>query len=723
MHRICQCPDAGTTIPVLTDDRVSNTRQIGMLSSKLHDRRDPPSSSAMRFLGIGTVHPAIVAGSYIALLLIAVLTHGGAWNIGWQEDDAGQLLSVMNHPFWRLLFDRDVWVTFTFNAFTPVLAGEYWGDLLLFGLSPRGFHLHHTAELAITTIFTYRLLCRRIPWHLSMLATIGFLVAFPTFSIMTFLPSRHYLTGLLLSMVSVYMYQRALREKQSRNLLISAALFFLAMLAKELYAITLLYFLLTSWRTPLFRKVSTLYLLLFIIFAAWRAYMLDSLIGGYPNDYPFIEKLTSLAYVHRSIFGNDLVATVFAGCVGFLIFHHRLFRIRILVGLVAVLIAMYLPLLFATVVIAFPDDAALRLAFFPTWLCAAGLAYIAMLLHEAGAIKTACLLLLVFIAVTANASFLHMGDFRANLQERDTQAKFIMNAGLESALLPSSSIDVHDGPLLQQLALAAGHTPAGIIQFRNDVFSGFTSYWEYDTHCRCLVQLPYAKVLEKASSLESLNKPHESAPISLQVTWQAHQGSARIAVEPAVKSFCLLSVPGINSFKACPKSSVSLASLIPKERFALLHAVVIHNREDGLAIYTPYMSVPVDGTRQWSRGVFLPDSIRQGGRSGTCHIDAPDNNEVHLSRDAPLRLRGWILGPLNYPPDTIPLAILTGSTGKHYAANLHRELRPDVKNPGGVAIGGQVLDANLRQVEPGSYRLLLSVEDIICDTSITMTIR
>jgi hypothetical protein len=693
------------------------------LFSKFHGKRDAATHSP----GFNPAHPAIVAGSYIALLIFAVLLHRGAWNGAWKVDDARQLLSVINNPFRSLLFD-DAWRrTFATNAFTPILAGQYWVDMHLFGLKPRGFNLHHAAELAITALATYHLLSRRIPRHLSLLATVGFIVALPTFTVMNFLTYRHYLTGLLLSIGSVYMYQRALRDGRTKNLIISVGLFFLAMLAKELYVLALLYFFLTSWRTPLFRRVLVLYPLAFIVFAAWRAYMLGSFVGGYPNEYAFIDRLAALDHVHRAIFGSDLVAAIFLASVAVLILRHRLFGVRHLVGLAAVLVAIYLPLLFSTFVLQNGGYLGLRLSFFPAWLCAVGLAYIAALLSEAGARKSACILMLAFVAVTAAASARRMDDFRGKLHEYDVQAGFIESAGPASALFPTSALaGFFEAPFYQQVALAAGHSPAGLILFRDDISPGFTSYWEYSQHCRCLVQIPHAEVLEKASHLDNLNKPHEDAPISLLVTWQARQGMASIAVEPEGEPWCLLSIPGMHFVAACTKSPIFLASRIPKDKLGLLHAQVFREGKDGQILTTPYMSAPTDGTWQWSRGVFLPSSVQIAGSSGICHIDSlgkKEPQEIHLSKTAPLELRGWILGPSNTRPDTIPLAILAGSSGKNFVANLHRESRPDVTNPNGMAIGGHIRDANLRRVEPGAYRLLLGVENTICDTGIPMTIR
>jgi hypothetical protein len=691
---------------------------------KLRRMRDA-LSSATRLRDVNPNHPAIVAGSYIALLFFAVLVHRGAWNGGWKEDDARQLLSVMNIPFWHFLLDRDTWQTFADNAFTPILAGQYRGDMLLFGLNPRGFYLHHAVELAITSIFSYHLLCQRIPRHLSMLATIGLIVAMPTFSVMNFLSNRHYLTGLLLSIGSAHLYQRALHDDRTRNSIFSAGLFFLAMLAKELYAVVLIYFLLTSWRTPLFRRVLVLYVTSFVIFAAWRAYMLGSLLGGHHTDHLFIDRLAALSHVHRAIFGGDLVAAVFLVSVVILILRHRLFGIRQFVGLAAVLLAIYVPLLFATYAFQVGDYYfVLRLSFLPTWLCAAGLAYIAMLLHETGAKNTAGILMLAFIAITATASARRMDDFLTTLQEYDIQTKFIENAGSEVALFPSSLLNGFDGPLIQQVAFAAGHTPAGIILFRDDINPRFSSYWEYDVRCRCMVQLSHDKVLEKSAHL---GRPDDIIisrnPISLLVTWQAQQGLASVVVEPDGDSWCLLSVPGMHSLESCQKSPLHFVRLIPKNQSSLFQAKIASRRKGGLLVSTPLMSVPIDGTLQWSRGFFLPGSFLSNGKSTICHIDSPGKKEVILSRTSPLELRGWILGPPNAGNDTIPLAILAGSTGKNFVANLHREPRPDVTNLDGTVIGGQVLDADLHRVESGNYRLLLGFEDTICNSSITMDIR
>jgi hypothetical protein len=388
------------------------------------------------------------------------------------------------------------------------------------------------------------------------------------------------------------------------------------------------------------------------------------------------------------------------------------------------LLVIYLPLLFATYAFQAGDYYfVLRLSFLPAWLCAAGLAWIAARLHETGARKMACILLLAFIALTAATAMRRMGGFPESFHEYDIQAKFIENAGPEAALFASSALNGYDNDL-QLVTLAAGHAPAGLIQYGEDIYPGIKSYWEYDVRCRCMAQLSQAQVVEKASRLDRLRTLAEkSAPIPLLVTWQARQGLATIVVEPEGESWCLLAVPGIHPITVCPKSSISLVSRIPPDKFALLHAQFSRVGQNRLFVISPFMNLPADGTLQWSRGVFLPDSVQRAKAAGTCHIDTPGNMELMQPRGAPLELRGWILGPSNLTPDEIPLAILAGSSGKNYVANLYREPRPDVRIPEGMAIGGHILDADLRRVESGAYRLLLSIDNAICDTGIPMTVR
>jgi hypothetical protein len=144
-------------------------------------------------------------------------------------------------------------------------------------------------------------------------------------------------------------------------------------------------------------------------------------------------------------------------------------------------------------------------------------------------------------------------------------------------------------------------------------------------------------------------------------------------------------------------------------------------RNDGLVTSTPILQVPWTGIIQWDRGVFLSSQPQPSMQQGTCHMDVPLQREMRLKRALPLEMRGWIQTTSSVKPDAIPFAALNGADGEHYAANLYRTPRIDIEQgPGQAVIGANILDADFSRVAPGTYRLLLGIENTLCDTGTTL---
>ena len=647
------------------------------------------------------------------LLLITFLAHHDALNGDWRGDDMQQLISAKDHSLFQLLFHPHAWRTFTENFFTPFLAGQYQLDILLFGYNPHGFFFHNLADLAATAILTYHFLARRSPPLLSVLACFCFLLTMPTFGMSAFLMSRHYLAGLFFAIASIYMHQNAYRGNLTRNLLASAGLFFLALMCKEIYAMVLLYFLLRSWRSPAFAKSLVLYPLLLAIFIAWRWHMLGGLVGGYDFDGSFLDRVRALACVHRAIFGSDAAAVVCLGVVTAVAVYHRLFDRKRLIYLVAFVLAAYMPLLFATFMIYYVPVSSLRFAFFPAWLLFAGMTYIATLLWEKGNQKTAGVVLLGFLAMTTMTSVRQVEGFRNSLKDEDVQATFIRNGGPASAIFLTSAFSSLDGNIFRRLAELGGYRPSNIIVSQDDVVPGITSFWEYDHHCRCMVRLSQAQVDEKLAKLPKL--PADNAPISLLTIWQARRGMVSLITAPDLKSTCQVTIPG--ALSDCPKESEFLKKVIPTDRMDWSRTRIRRTRNDGLVTSTPFLQIPWSGTIQWNRVVFLPIQPQPLIQSGRCRIDTPLQKTIQLKPADPMEIRGWIQAPSDIKLDAVPFATLNGAEGKRYTTNLYRTPRPEVEqSTGQTVIGAHILDADFNRVAPGTYRLLLGIENALCDT-------
>lgn len=658
------------------------------------------------------------------LLLATIFTHHSALDGAWRGDDLQQLFSARDYSFLQLLLDPHAWQTFTPFFFTPFLAAQFQLDIWLFGYDPHSFYLHHLLDLAALVILTYHFLIRRFPPLLSFLTCIGIISSMPGFGIAAYLYSRHYVAGLCFVIASVWLHQDAYRDNARYNLSASAIFFVLAISCREAYAMALLYFLLKSWRSPLFVRSLILYPALATIFAIWRWHMLGDFVGGYDFDGSIVDRIKALACVHRAIFGSDMAAEISLGLLAAGAIYFRLINPKHLIYLVALLLAAYVPLLFATTMIKIWAMSAFRYAFFPTWLLYSGITYVATLIWEKGNPKIASGLLGILIVTTSLSSAHQLPHFLDSLKEEDIQANFIRDGGPTSAMFLSDAIIGVNGNIHRQLAYLAGRKPSNVISSMDDVVPGITSYWQYDSHCHCMARLSQAQIRERLARI-----PHigiDNAQISLLAIWQSFRGSVRLITAPEPLP-CIVTFPGV--FFECPdnmKLPGNFLLPIPTERMDLSRARLRRLRSDGLMTSTPFMQVPWTGTVQWERGVFLPTQSRSQRQSTECHLDAPSQKSIRINNSAPLELRGWIKLPSSSAsaPDDVPFAVLDDTKGKYYAANLYRESRQGQEKSGDLPtmIGGHVLDADMSKVESGTYRLLLGTGDSLCDTGTTLAI-
>ena len=658
----------------------------------------------------------IAAGG--VLLLITIIVHHQALNGGWYGDDLQQIISIKDHSFSQLFFSPRAWRTFTKYFFTPFLAFQYQLDVWLFGYNPRDFLLHNLLDLAATVTFTFYLWSRRFPPLLAFIACIGFLLTMPAFGISTFLHSRHYVAGLFFAIASIYVHQNAYRGNMTRNLLASSGLFFMALTCKEIYAMTLLYFILRSWRSPAFIRSLIIYPTLAIIFATWRWYMLGDFVGGYAFSGTILERIKALVCVHRAIFGSDAVAVSCLGIIGCVAIYHHLLDLRRMLYLAAILLAAYAPLLFVTFII-YDYGSALRLAFFPAWIFFAAITYVATLLWEKENKKTAMAVLLGFLAVTTTASVQQIGSFRERDREENTQAAFIRNGGSESAIFISPPLSNINANIHRRFTELGGLKPSNVIATMDDVVPGITSYWEYDRHCRCMVRLSQVQVQEKLAKIPQA--PAERSPIAIFALFQAQRGIVRLVTKPDLMSECFVTISGLGT--GCPWDKGGEPSMeTPTERMDWSHTRIYRVRNDGLITFTPFLQIPWSGTVQWDRGVFFSAQTQPSIQHRLCHIDTPLQKTIQLKPTDPIEIRGWIQMPSGIKLDAVPFATLNGTDGKYYVANLYRTLRPDVKqDTGQTVIDAHILDADFNRVVPGAYRLLLGIENALCDTGVRVT--
>ncbi len=182
-------------------------------------------------------------GAGLALLvLVSILVFGLARTTSdwWFEDDTWHLAFVRDHPnpigyFTERELIREVSVG---HAVTPWFPFTFWIDRQVAPLSPRVAYIHSALSYLLAALLLYWVLAH---WMgRSHALGVAFLWTLMPSSIVTveFLSTRHYLEGLILSLVSFWMACRAVNSPngEGRGYYWAAAVFYLlACTTKEVY--------------------------------------------------------------------------------------------------------------------------------------------------------------------------------------------------------------------------------------------------------------------------------------------------------------------------------------------------------------------------------------------------------------------------------------------------------------------------------------------------------
>jgi hypothetical protein len=168
---------------------------------------------------------------------------------------------------------------------TPWLFLSFGVDYWLFGLDPVGFYLHQLALAVMVVVVGYGLLRRWMAAPFAALAMAVFAVSNPAGAVVEQLMTRHYLAGLLLSLIAVTLALWARETGRQRYAWLSAAFYLLACTAKEIY-VPLPGLLLLVLRRRSTREWARFALPFFIagaLYLGWRAWMLgpEHLLTGY----------------------------------------------------------------------------------------------------------------------------------------------------------------------------------------------------------------------------------------------------------------------------------------------------------------------------------------------------------------------------------------------------------------------------------------------------------
>jgi hypothetical protein len=203
----------------------------------------------------------------IALALFTIALHASALRGWWLYDDPQLILEAGRQSLSGLFFNPGEYVHLAAHTFVPLQLVSYKLDLL-FGVHPAVFYAHQLLALTAAVVLLFYVLRQHVDERLAALGAALFSASWAATYAARTLMIRHYVEGLVLALVALWFWPR--------RPVVSSLFYFLALLAKEVYAPLPLLFALSSRRVkPLVAPAIAL-----VVYLVWR-WRMTQLIGGY----------------------------------------------------------------------------------------------------------------------------------------------------------------------------------------------------------------------------------------------------------------------------------------------------------------------------------------------------------------------------------------------------------------------------------------------------------
>lgn len=235
----------------------------------------------------------LIVDALIALLLAAVVwtLYHKVTNLWLTLDDAYTIHLVVDHGLRSFFLDSAVWPQ---KLYTPLLLIVTEGELSAFGLDIARWYLAQLAMIAASAIALYALLRRYFDQSAAAVASLMFVASVSLCSLTMALSGVHYFVALVFGAVAANVYVTALRRDRISLAVLSAALYLIAMLAKEtVVPLVVLLIVLPErdWRAR--ARLAVPHAVALIGYLALRRAVIGTLVGGYgwavlPGEWPHL---------------------------------------------------------------------------------------------------------------------------------------------------------------------------------------------------------------------------------------------------------------------------------------------------------------------------------------------------------------------------------------------------------------------------------------------------
>lgn len=440
-------------------------------------------SQALYLLPVGVL-TIICFGLYYSVL-----------SAGWRFDDGAHLEFAMTYSPWQYFFMPEITRLQSGANLTPWNAFFYDINLSIFGLNPGGFYFHQLIILWLISTVTYFFLKLWLDWSWAILGATLFLMGAPTVHVANQIMAGHYTTGLLFTVIALYIYTRAVRDQNRSLALLSALFYLLAVTCKETYVplIAILPFIpVGTIKERISYALPTLCIV--IVYLVWRIQVLGRLYGGYnlSGTYDFYQIIETLGHIPFFLFGSHLIAkfllVVMTILIVYTLYHRQMNAILVLI-VTGLLLFPLIPL------VSYPGITAPDRYLFLIWWGISLL--IACTLSTQNIFRNKYWVWGIALVLIGN-SLNHVNEEQKNVAnsalETEKSYSFILNSQADQVYV-SPTFDYYYGAVLPSIVAAQDkmvpENPARAqvipdVEQLAAIDLTNTSVWSYDNHCQCV---------------------------------------------------------------------------------------------------------------------------------------------------------------------------------------------------------------------------------------------
>ncbi len=428
-------------------------------------------------------------GAALLLLLVCFGLHRSALSGGWQFDDGAHLLMAAKYAPWQYFFVPEVMLESTYAHISPWNVFFYEMGLPFFGLNPVGHYVHLLLVLWGVAYATFFLLGEWLPKPYALFGAVLFLAMPPVAGVAQMLMVGHYVYGLLFTVLALLAFNRAVLTGQTRYALLTAGLYALACLCKELYVplpAVLLFLPVKTWPVRLRSLLGVA--VVAVAYIGFRWWVLGGGGGQGPVAALAFPDGASWLRLQQSLFGNQLRGK-FAAAVFVLGTLWLLYRggWRMGVWCAVVLGMLLMPLILGTG-LSFAEDA-IRYAFVIAWAVDVASAEIGVLLTATSLAVLALPVGVFLLAVMLSAH----GGVRSSIAAKGLGWVTLNRWVLNEVSNPRQALFIDNEPATKSLAQAKflmGFSVPRLVLTRNDVeaLPDTIDLFAYDAGCQCVAR-------------------------------------------------------------------------------------------------------------------------------------------------------------------------------------------------------------------------------------------